>query len=82
MRKPKAITLPKSLATIGDDVFSNCDTLKSVTCLAEKAPVSDSPYNVSRIKNNIILFVPSISIDDYKGKEPWKSFDTIMSIKD
>ena len=80
MRKPKAITLPKSLATIGDDVFSNCDNLKSVTCLAEKAPVSDSPVNVSKIKNNIILFVPSISIDDYKGKEPWKSFDTIMSI--
>lgn len=78
----KAIILPKSLATIGDDVFSNCYNIKSVTCLAEKAPVSDSPYNVSRIKNNIILFVPSISIDDYKGKEPWKSFDTIMSIKE
>ena len=78
----KTITLPKSLATIGDDVFSNCDTLKSVTSLAEKAPVSDSPVHVSKIKNNIILFVPSISIDDYKGKEPWKSFDTIMSIKE
>ena len=78
----KAITLPKSLATIGDDVFSNCDTLKSVTCLAEKAPVSDSPVNVSKSKNKITLFVPSISIDDYKGKEPWKSFDTIMSIKE
>ena len=78
----KTITLPKSLVTIGDDVFSNCDTLKSVTCLAEKAPVSDSPVNVSKIKNNILLFVPSISIDDYKGKEPWKSFDTIMSIKE
>ena len=78
----KAITLPKSLATIGDDVFSNCDTLKSVTCLAEKAPVSDSPVNVSKSKNKITLFVPSISIDDYKGKEPWKSFDTIRSIKE
>ena len=78
----KAITLPKSLATIGDDVFSNCIILKSVTCLAEKAPVSDSPVNVSKSKNKITLFVPSISIDDYKGKEPWKSFDTIMSIKE
>ena len=78
----KAITLPKSLVTIGDDVFEYCDTLKSVTYLAEKAPVSDTPVNVSKIKNNIILFVPSISIDDYKGKEPWKSFDTIMSIKE
>lgn len=48
----------------------------------EKAPVSDSPVNVSKSKNNITLFVPSISIDDYKGKEPWKSFDTIMSIKE
>lgn len=46
----------------------------------EKAPVSDSPVNVSKSKNKITLFVPSISIDDYKGKEPWKSFDTIMSI--
>ena len=80
MRKPKAITLPKSLATIGEDIFSNCDNLKSVTCLAEKAPVSDSPVNVSKSKNKITLFVPSISINDYKGKEPWKSFDTIMSI--
>ena len=76
----KNITLPKSLATIGDDVFSNCDTLKSVTSLAEKAPMSDSPVNVSKIKNNILLFVPSISIDDYKGKEPWKSFGSIKSI--
>ena len=76
----KTITLPKSLVTIGDDVFSNCDSLKSVTSLAEKAPVSDSPVNVSKIKNNILLFVPSISIDDYKGKEPWKSFGSIMSI--
>ena len=78
----KTITLPKSLEEIGDDVFSNCDTLKSVTCLSERAPVSDSRSNVSRIKNNITLFVPSISIDDYKEKDPWKSFGTIMSVTD
>ena len=78
----KTITLPKYLVTIGDDVFSNCDTLKSVTSLAEKAPVSDTPVNVSKIKNNIILFVPSVSIDDYEGKEPWKSFDSIKSLED
>ena len=65
---------------IGDDVFSNCDNLKSVTCLTEKAPVSDSPVNTSKIYNKITLIVPSISIDDYKGKEPWKSFGSIMSI--
>ena len=45
----------------------------------EKAPVSDSPVNVSKSKNKITLFVPSISIDDYKGKEPWKSFGLIKS---
>ena len=44
--------------------------------------MSDSPVHVSKIKNNIILFVPSISIDDYKEKDPWKSFGTIMSVTD
>ena len=78
----KTITLPKSLVAIGDDVFSNCDSLKRVICLAEKAPVSDSPVNVSNIENNITLFVPSISIDDYRGKEPWKSFGLIKTLED
>lgn len=37
---------------------------------------------VSNNKYKITLIVPSISIDEYKGKEPWKSYDAIKSLED
>lgn len=71
-----AITLPSSLTSIGEYVFYG-NKLEEVICNATKAPVAD--YSCFYDVRNILLFVPSSSIDSYRNTEPWKDFKNIIA---
>lgn len=71
-----AITLPSSLTSIGEYVFYG-NKLEEVICNATKAPVAD--YSCFYDVRNILLFVPSSSIDCYRNTEPWKDFKNIFA---
>ena len=71
------LVLPRSLTTIGDEAFAGCEKLKTVTCHADKVPMTDiSAFNYVSLKN-VVLKVPELSIGEYKKQTPWKDFGTI-----
>ena len=71
------LILPRSLTTIGDEAFAGCEKLKTVTCHADKVPMTDiSAFNYVSLKN-VVLKVPELSIGEYKKQTPWKDFGTI-----
>ena len=72
------LTLPDSVASIGDGAFICCSDLSKITSLAEIPPVCGSGgvfYGVN--KTNCELIVPVISVIAYKLAEVWNKFSNI-----
>jgi hypothetical protein len=74
-------TIPSSITTIGDAVFSACTSLQSLKVLATTPP---------RMGNNVFdgtnigqIFVPSESVNAYKSASGWSDYaDKIFAIID
>ena len=72
-----SVTIGSSVRSIGEQAFANCDKLKTVSCLAENVPSTESDvFQFSHIEN-ATLFVPETSLDAYKATAPWSQFGTI-----
>ena len=71
----KNITLPKSIKSIGDRSFE-CNSLTTVTCLAETPP-SISSFTFPG--NNINIYVPVGSVESYKKTPGWTFFADIIT---
>ena len=72
------ISLPSKLTSIGGYAFSYCNSLTDIYCKAKNVPnVGNHCFSNP---GNIILHVPSESIDAYKSTEPWKNFKSIVSL--
>lgn len=53
------------------DLFGNCGELESVYCYAVTPPTSECVFGQP---NKTVLYVPSVSIDQYKQATGWKDF--------
>lgn len=88
------ITIPASVESIGNDAFSGCTGLKSITMLNE-TPIDFSESATARGKRTrvsassifdgvdmetCILYVPEGSVELYKTAEVWKEFVNILPI--
>ena len=60
------VTIPASVTEIGDEAFQNCRGTFYI--LATTPPTLT---NISRINNNMTIYVPVESIDTYKAAEYW-----------
>ena len=75
------VTLPSKLTSIGIDAFVDCNSLTDVYCKATKALNIPDDYNIGfPYIGNIILHVPSESINNYKSTWPWNCFKGIVSL--
>lgn len=79
------ITLPGSLITIESSPFYACDNIKKVTSMAVIPPCHDNA-NYFLLQNcdmtDVVLYVPSISIDSYRAEGGWKNFYTILPVEE
>ena len=68
-----SITLPKSVATIGEYAFINCHKLTDVTVLwtDNNIPI---PHKQAFGLPGLVLHVPAGTVETYKTKDVWKRF--------
>ena len=72
------------MTEIGQEAFSNCSNLTSVTCEATSVPNTrnDAFGTWSKYIDKSTLYVPASALDAYKTTEPWSEFGTIAEITD
>lgn len=74
------IDLPSSLNTIIYNAFSGCSALKKVVCRAIVPPTTNGGSSIlgSCDMTDVKLYVPAMSIDQYRAETGWKTFYTIL----
>ena len=76
----KSITIGEKVKTIKPHAFALCKNLTDVYCIAENVPnTASSAFDDSYIEY-ATLHVPTYSVELYKAEEPWKRFNSIVSI--
>ena len=85
----KNIILPSSLKAIRGNAFQSCDNLEYIICNAVTPPdLSDLDWAESSgldglSEERVKIFVPSVSLDEYKVAEHWSRFsEMIYAIED
>ena len=75
-----SIDLPDSVTSIDDYAFYNCTSLTGITVNATTPP-SLGYYPFYGTNNNLIIYVPSGSVNRYKSASGWRDYaDRITSI--
>ena len=79
-----AITMPKTIRSIGEYAFSGCNALKDITCLATTPPVVYSKSSFSSYVDDIYttatVHVPQSSITAYSNASVWDNFTHFVGI--
>ena len=78
------INLPSSLHEIYGETFSYCTSIKKVICRAATPPTTNSQGTIlyGCDMTDVKLYVPAMSIDNYRYSNGWKSFYTILPIEE
>lgn len=79
-RSLKKITIPESVKEVYNS-FYGCDNLQEITCLAMQPPLVDNsnPCYSDNMEAKI-LYVPSITINNYKQTRGWDAFTNIKPL--
>ena len=73
----KKLTIGRNVNQIGAKAFDRCTELKDIYCNALTPPLCRNSSFDEDTKLDCTLYVPAISIEDYKTAEVWKDFLTI-----
>lgn len=75
-----AITVPSGVTSISQSAFGGCSNLVNFTCLAATPPaLADQMFNSA---TNLIIYVPSASVNAYKAARNWREYaDKIYPIQ-
>lgn len=74
------VVLGANVITIGRQAFMNCNALNNVLCYAINVPTTYvGAFSDSSI-NEATLFVPKVSIEQYRAITPWCDFGKIVSL--
>ena len=82
----ESVTISSSVNEVNGSMLSNCTNLKAIYCYAESVPTFEYPEAYKPFENipveQITLYVPKKSIDDYKQAQYWNSIGNIVAIED
>ncbi len=76
----KSVTIKNTVVTIPENLFRGCNNIKDVYCFSKQIPNTGENVFTDSGYENATLHVFSSLIDDYKQKEPWKNFKSIIKI--
>ncbi len=80
------IDLPSTLLSMYSGVFADCTNIKKVTSRAVVPPTHNGSGYSSILygcdMTDVKLYVPAMSIDNYRAESGWKSFYTILPMQD
>ena len=72
------ISIGNGVTEIGIEAFKDCQELTNVYCYAENIPKTNSDAFDGSYIGYATLYVPAVSVEQYKNTEPWKNFGTIV----
>jgi len=75
-----SLTIPASVTSIGQKAFCNCINLSSVYNYATTPQTYSELFSASTCEN-VPLYVPSASVQNYRNVDGWKDFATIRCIQ-
>lgn len=71
------ITIPATVASIGNSAFTYCRSLREVHMLSTTPPTLGT--NVfSNVSSNLVIYVPSASLEAYQTAENWSNYASKM----
>ncbi len=76
----KGVTLSEGVTSVGDYAFYGCSSLTSITCKAKTPPSIRSWFIFEGVDKSIPVYVPALSVDDYKADLYWSQFTTIYNL--
>lgn len=75
-----SVTIPSSVTEIAEWAFYKCYSLASVTVNATTPPILGNNAFLST-NSNLIIYVPSSSVDAYKAADGWKKYTDRIQAK-
>jgi len=75
-----SVTIHKNVTSIGENAFSNCNSIKDVYCYAESIPTTNKYAFYYTPTESATLHVPDNMVEAYKQVYPWNSFGTIVGL--
>lgn len=73
------LTIPNSVASIGNSAFNGLDKLTDVICNATTVPETNG-WAFGNSHRNATLYIPAASLVDYQKTAPWNEFKNMKSI--
>ena len=70
-----SVILPSSLEHLGSSAFISCINLSNITSLATVPPYLGN-YGLVDYGQNLTIYVPSESVNDYKAANGWTNYST------
>ena len=70
----KNITIPGSITQIDANALNGCSNLVSVTVSASSPPILGNGYAFSGTSQNLVIYVPSESVETYKSANGWSNY--------
>ncbi|MCR5851199.1 MAG: leucine-rich repeat protein [Bacteroidaceae bacterium] len=82
-RQLTLISLPSTLQNItGQNIFSQCDKLKTVICHSLTPPISQYGIGFPNSGKDMTLYVPKNTKEAYEKANAWKNFGNIIELDD
>lgn len=78
----KTVTIGKSVTKINSKAFAECKGFESIICKAENPPTTNSDAFENSYIENVTLYVPNNTLNEYKSKNPWSKFGKILTISE
>lgn len=72
-----SITLPKSITTISNFAFFSCKGLANLYCKATTPPSLEN-YSLYGTASDLVIYVPTGSVEAYKAAEVWSKYAEII----
>ena len=77
--KLKNVSIGKNVKKIGESAFESCSELTSMTCYCVHPPTCEERAFYLVKQENIPLYVPIESVEEYKNTVPWCAFKIVGS---